>query len=118
MALTHRRNPGPARRLALGVLGGALPVSVALSGAFNGCHPSKTQVSYDVQVTMVPRTPASISQLNKALADVMRGAGWKLQSVDVSQGPISTIPHPAYLLTRANLHGAANILPAKSQPAS
>lgn len=157
MALTHRRNPGPARKLALGVLGGALlafgagcastprpdaltaevstaqqqavqpvsaiaralgqrqlPVSVALSGSFNGCRPSKTQVSYDVQVTMLPRTRTSISQLNKTLADVMRGAGWKLQWVDVSQGAIRTVPHPAYLLSRANLHGAVNILPATS----
>jgi hypothetical protein len=157
VALTHRRNPGPTRRLALGILGGALlafgagcasapgpdvltaevstaqqqavqpvsaitralgqrqlPVTVALNGAFNGCHPSKTQVSYDVQVTMLPRTPTSISQLNRTLADVMRGAGWKLQSVDVSQGPIRSVPHPAYLLSRGDLHGAVNILPTKS----
>lgn len=157
MALTLRRNPGPAGRLALGVLGGMLimlgagcastpsrgaltarvstaqqqtvqpvpaiaralgqdqlPVSVALAGSFSGCRSSRTQVSYDAQVTMLPRARTSISQLNKTLVDVMRAAGWKLQWVDVTQGPVRTEPHPAYTLSRANLNGAVNILPTRS----
>ena len=157
MALTLRRTPGPAERLALGVLGGALilvgvgcasaprpgaltaqvstaqqrteqpvpaiaralgqhqlAVSVTLSGSFNGCRPSRTRVSYDAQVTMLPRARASISQLNKTLVNVMRAAGWRLQWVDVTRGPVRTAPHPAYILSRADLHGAVNILPTRS----
>jgi hypothetical protein len=157
VALTHRRNPGPAGRLALGVLGGALivlgtgcasapsrsaltaevstaqqqtvqpvpaiaralgqhqlAVSVALSGSFSGCRSSRTQVSYDAEITMTPRTRTSISQLNRTLVNVMRAAGWRLQAVDVSRGPVPTVPHPAYTLNRASLHGAVNILPARS----
>jgi hypothetical protein len=157
MALTHRRSPGPAGRLALGILGSALimfgagcastpsrgdltaevstaqqqaeqpvaaiarllgqhqlAVSVKLSGSFSGCRPSRTRVSYDAQLTMLPRARVSTSQLNRTLVDVMRAVGWRLQWVDVSRGPVRTAPHPAYLLSRAHLHGAVNILPTRS----
>ncbi len=157
VALTHRRDPGSARRLTLGVLGGALivlgagcasapsrgdltaevstaqqqaeqpvaaivralgqhqlAVSVKLIGSFGGCRPGRTRVSYDAQVTMLPRVRTSTSQLNRTLVDVMRAAGWRLQWVDVTRGPVRTAPHPAYLLSRANLHGAVNILPTRS----
>jgi hypothetical protein len=66
---------------------------------------------YSAALFARPAAAMGARALSAAVTRILRAAGWKVTPIKLPEGPLPTVPHPAFLMSRARLQGAMSILP-------
>jgi hypothetical protein len=91
----------------------------AAFGTYRSCPSGKGQISYHDVITVTADVPATMSELSREIAAILRSQGWQLVSVDFAKVHLGLADtnHPLYDMRQHGISGAANILPYGSDSA-
>lgn len=82
-------------------------------GSYGSCPAGRNLVRYSAAITVTADGPATMSQMSREIAGILRGEGWHLVSVNFARVhlALADTDHPLYFLSQHGMNGAANILP-------
>lgn len=102
-----------AEELAAAVRRSSLSRSPAALGSYRSCPAGKDLVAYNETITVAADMPATMSEMSRDIAGILRSEGWQLVSVDFAKVhlALADTDHPLYDMSQHRLKGAANILP-------
>lgn len=102
-----------AEALAAAVRRSRLSRSPVVQGSYRSCPAGKNFVAYNDAITVKGDAPATMSEMSREIAGILRSEGWQLVSVDFSKVHLALADtnHPLYDMSQDGIKGAANILP-------
>jgi len=88
-----------------------VPLSAAPTGTYVPCGAEDARLMYSAGLFARPAAAVGARALSGAVTRILRAAGWTVRPVKLAEGPMPTVPHPAFLVNRARSQGAVSILP-------